>query len=254
MKYKVNAQGIESLNSLQNSLKGSLQELAGYGLALQQEIDSNEQGAGPHHAEIQALVLEISDITVKISEPIEEICESLNDLAESYEEIIDHKLGHAAVNTFAAVGAVSQSSGSGSSASGYSVGQLQEILDSQGLGEQYTMMDPADIDMSTALGMDSDSFWNHHGNSKERYGDLMGKIGKFYDAMAKGEKISDMKAFDYPDRDIQTVANIFFTKGNDITVEQEPDGKIYFDGDGRHRIALAKELGILIPVRITNRK
>lgn len=122
MKYKVNQEGIEALNGLQKELKNQLDVLAQCAMTLQSQIDSNQQGAGPHYDDIQSMVYQIADVSGSLEEPIEEVCESLGDLAESYQDIIDKKLGAAAfgaagsaVGAGSAFGGGSFSGGAGSS-------------------------------------------------------------------------------------------------------------------------------------------
>ena len=128
---------------------------------------------------------------------------------------------------------------------------LKKLLQQQNLGPEYMVMDPHDIDMTYALGMDPQYFWNHHGNTKEDYAELMEKLDKVYDAMASGMKVDDMMSWQNKDRELRDTAYAFFAPERAITVERWDDGKIHFAGDGRHRIMMAQELNMPIPVRMT---
>ena len=92
MKYKVNQEGIEALNTCSQILKQSVEKLGELSQALKGELSSNQEGAGPHYEDIEAMADEISSSASKIEEPVNEVCEALSDLAESYQDIIDRKL------------------------------------------------------------------------------------------------------------------------------------------------------------------
>lgn len=100
------------------------------------------------------------------------------------------------------------------------------------------------IDTSTAMGMDSPNFWNHHGNSKESYMALAEKLpevqkefnsGKSYDEIHSNPELRDcVSAYYAPDKMIQA---------------QQAGGKYEFIDDGRHRLEAARELGCDVPVQ-----
>lgn len=129
--------------------------------------------------------------------------------------------------------------------------RLKKLLQEQNLGSEYMMIDPNDIDMTYAPGMDPKYFWDHHGNTKQDYAELMGKLDKVYDAMASGRKVDELMSWSNPDKELRDTTYSFFSKERAVTVERWEDGKIHFAGDGRHRIMMAQELNMLIPVRMT---
>ena len=129
--------------------------------------------------------------------------------------------------------------------------RLSILLSKQNLGSEYMMMDAKDIDMEFAPGMDRKDFWNHHGNTKEDYVKLMGRLNKVYDALASGKTVDELMSFQNQDRELRDTTYSFFSKERAVTVERLEDGKIHFAGDGRHRIMMAQELGMAIPVRMT---
>ena len=100
------------------------------------------------------------------------------------------------------------------------------------------------IDTSTAMGMDSPNFWNHHGNSKESYMALAEKLpevqkefnsGKSYDEIHSNPELRDcVSAYYAPDKMIQA---------------QQAGSKYEFIDDGRHRLEAARELGCDVPVQ-----
>lgn len=90
-----------------------------------------------------------------------------------------------------------------------------------------------------------EEFWNHHGNTKEMYQELASKVPDVQTALDSGRSLDDLRQ----DPDLGACASQFFTDANMIRVYKY-GGKYIFDGDGRHRVAAAQELGILIPVKI----
>ncbi|MBR3436893.1 MAG: hypothetical protein IKG97_03975 [Lachnospiraceae bacterium] len=116
------------------------------------------------------------------------------------------------------------------------------------LGNGYVLVDPDSIDMSDAMGMDDPNFWNHHANNQQDYYELVQNWGKVNDAMENGESLEAIRSSDYPDEGMRKAANSFFND-NTITVTPNEQGGYRFDGDGRHRVQAAKDLGIDIPVR-----
>ena len=128
--------------------------------------------------------------------------------------------------------------------------RLNELL-RQNLGSEYMILDPNEIDMSDALGMDNAGFWNHHANTKDDYNELMGKLNRVYEELESGKSLDELMSWENPDNETRDAANKFFTENNAVTVERSEDGIIHFGGDGRHRIMMAQELDMPIPVRMT---
>ena len=110
------------------------------------------------------------------------------------------------------------------------------------------MVNASDIDMTYAQGMDSDQFWNHHGNTKEDYMRIAEGIPDVQQALDSGKSLDEIKQ----DPDLKDTAHAYFDPENMIKVEQQADGSYSFADDGRHRIAAAQELGYEIPVQVTN--
>ena len=116
------------------------------------------------------------------------------------------------------------------------------------LSDNRVMVNASDIDMTYARGMDSDQFWNHHGNTKEDYMQIAEKIPDVQQALDDGKSLDEIKQ----DPELKDAALAYFDSENMIKVEQQPDGSYSFVDDGRHRIAAAQELGYDIPVEVTN--
>ena len=116
------------------------------------------------------------------------------------------------------------------------------------LPDNCVMVSASDIDMAYAQGMDSDQFWNHHGNTKEDYMRMAERIPDVQQALDSGKSLDEIKQ----DPELKDTAHAYFAPENMIKVEQQADGSYSFADDGRHRIAAAQELGYEIPVEVTN--
>ena len=117
-----------------------------------------------------------------------------------------------------------------------------------GLPDNCVVVNASDIDMTYAQGMDSDQFWNHHGNTKEDYMHVAEKIPDVQQALDSGKSLDEIKQ----DPELAGTARAYFDPENMIKVEQQSDGSYSFTDDGRHRIAAAQEYGYQIPVEVTN--
>ena len=116
------------------------------------------------------------------------------------------------------------------------------------LPDNCVMVNASDIDMTYAQGMDSDQFWNHHGNTKEDYMRIAEGIPDVQQALDSGKSLDEIKQ----DPDLKDTAHAYFDPENMVKVEQQADGSYSFADDGRHRIAAAQELGYDIPVQVNN--
>lgn len=116
------------------------------------------------------------------------------------------------------------------------------------LPDNCVMVNASDIDMTYAQGMDSDQFWNHHGNTKEDYMRMAERIPDVQQALDSGKSLDEIKQ----DPELKDAAHAYFDPENMIKVEQQADGSYSFADDGRHRIAAAQEMGYEIPVEVTN--
>ncbi len=116
------------------------------------------------------------------------------------------------------------------------------------LPDNCVIVNASDIDMTYAQGMDSDQFWNHHGNTKEDYMRVAEKIPDVQQALDSGKSLDEIKQ----DPELRDTVRAYYDPDNMIKVEQQPDGSYSFNDDGRHRIAAAQEYGYQIPVEVTN--
>ena len=116
------------------------------------------------------------------------------------------------------------------------------------LSDNCVMVNASDIDMTYAQGMDSEQFWNHHGNTKEDYMRMAERIPDVQQALDSGKSLDEIKQ----DPELKDTVHAYFDPENMIEVEQQADGSYSFTDDGRHRIAAAQEFGYEIPVEVTN--
>ena len=116
------------------------------------------------------------------------------------------------------------------------------------LPDNCVMVNASDIDMTYAQGMDSEQFWNHHGNTKEDYMRVAERIPDVQQALNSGKSLDEIKQ----DPELKDTAHAYFDPENMIKVEQQADGSYSFADDGRHRIAAAQEMGYEIPVEVAN--
>lgn len=92
---------------------------------------------------------------------------------------------------------------------------------------------------------DPSVFWGMHASSKEFFIETASHIPAVKAALDSGRSLSDIKN----DPSLGTCASIYFDPENIPRVEKNR-GFYTFDGDGRHRILAARELGYDIPVRV----
>lgn len=91
----------------------------------------------------------------------------------------------------------------------------------------------------------SDEFWNHHGNNKDFYYDMASKIPEVQERLDSGESLDSIKQ----NPDLRACASGYFEESNLPRVSKYKDTYIS-EGDGRHRILAAQDLGMDIKVRV----
>lgn len=89
------------------------------------------------------------------------------------------------------------------------------------------------------------NFWGMHASNKGFFIDTASHIPEVQSALQEGRTIEELKS----DPTLGTCASIYFDQKNIPRVEKG-GGYYAFQGDGRHRILAARELGFDIPVRI----
>ena len=88
MKYAVNEEGIEAMNTMASAIKESVEELEGYTTTVQSAADEYEDTLGPHKASLDEALSEITESVKQAADPANSVAEKLTEVAEAYEEII----------------------------------------------------------------------------------------------------------------------------------------------------------------------
>lgn len=91
-----------------------------------------------------------------------------------------------------------------------------------------------------------DDFWKHHGGSKARFTELALKVGTVRTMIEEGMNLEQIKQ----DSNLTACVEQYFSLDRAVRVYQYGD-KYIFGGDGRHRVRIAQELGLDIPVIIS---
>ena len=78
------------------------------------------------------------------------------------------------------------------------------------LPDNCVMVNASDIDMTYAQGMDSDQFWNHHGNTKEDYMRIAEGIPDVQQVLDSGKSLDEIKQ----DPDLKDTAHAYFDPEN----------------------------------------
>jgi hypothetical protein len=93
--------------------------------------------------------------------------------------------------------------------------------------------------------VNKDDFWTHHGETKERFAELASKVETVKNLMDQGIGLEHIKQ----NPDLTACVEQYFSSNRAVRVYQYGD-KYIFGGDGRHRVRIAQEMGINIPVLI----
>ena len=114
-------------------------------------------------------------------------------------------------------------------------------------GEYVSWVNPKDIIgiFSENESIVPEKFWSHHGESKERYYELVLNVSKVTYELNQGMTLEQLKE---SGRYIPCIEQ-YFTQDKMIRVYKYGD-KYIFDGDGRHRVRIAQEMGINIPIKV----
>ena len=93
--------------------------------------------------------------------------------------------------------------------------------------------------------VDSDNFWNHHGNTKEDYMELASHLPEIQERMANGESLDSIRSNPH----LSNTVDAYYADDKMMKVVKYEDG-YQFQDDGRHRMMAAKELGYDVPVKV----
>lgn len=114
MEYAVNEEGILALRALSGRLNEGVSAVSGAADALENALDSNRLGLGPHAGSISLLISEVRQESRGACGPVSELSAKVLDLANEYQEFVDtNRFGGAGSAAGAGVGAGAASAGSG---------------------------------------------------------------------------------------------------------------------------------------------
>jgi len=288
MKYAINEQGVNALKSLQSHILGSVRDLFVAIKTLQGEYEGNQAALGPHVHSISKVLEKIYSETAVASESVISLSDGVGALADKYQAIIDDDpFGGSAGNSLSSsvlsgfAGAVNTTSseqpsmdiGSVEMFNGLAVSPIgngdffiqgnnheafmdfwnnSENYEYERLGSPlYETIDPSDIE-GVRLGESEqhkpEVFWGMHANSKESWEEYAYSINKAQEMHKAGVPIDTILA----DPNIGYAANVHFNGGGQgfpVVIKHE-SGLYEFEGNGRHRIIIARENGYRIPVKV----
>lgn len=88
MKYAVNEEGVQAMNTMASAITEATEELQSLTSRIRATADGYEGTLGPHKASLDSALSDIEQSLKQAAEPAENVADKLMDVAEAYEEII----------------------------------------------------------------------------------------------------------------------------------------------------------------------
>ena len=277
MRYFVNEEGVAALKKLQTQILGSVRDSFSAIKTLQGEYEGNQAALGPHVHSIGRVLEKIYVETASTSESVVSLSDGIGALAVKYQSIIDDDPFGSGAGSGASSGSSGGSSGAtsfgGGSFSGNPVSPVgngdyfvqgnnheafMDVWKNSGDYEyeslenpSYETIDPADIE-GVRVGESEynkpEAFWGMHASSKEKWESYASNVKRAQEMYEAGVPIDTILS----DPTIGEAAGVHFQGGGQgfPTVIKNEAGFYEFEGNGRHRIIIAREGGYKIPVRV----
>ncbi len=276
----VNEQGVNAFRIEARSLQFSVNEIISLTKRLQTISDQYMGTLGPHKESLDGALEQIMFHISQVSNAVNQVAELLEEIADAYNDVItnnrfteNHVVGGSSNRGGISGGneASAVSTGDASTFDGMATGKLQngdslikgdnyekfisdyyrsEESSYESLSDSYVteIVAPSQIEgihLGDTEVQDPNVFWGMHSSSKDFFIETASQIPAVKEALARGQSLDEIKQ----DPILGTCATLYFDPRNMPRVEKN-NGYYSFEGDGRHRIIAARELGFDIPVRV----
>lgn len=264
-KYAISQEGADAMIQLSANITSASDGIKQSTTALKNQIMQYMDDLGVYGLDIWAMTMQIDGIM----EDKQESLTKLSDMAKSKADVIMSLIN--ATNGGGSGMTNGETSTSLTKQEGYELGEMQngmKVIKGENYDQYYqnyydydsftfeSLRDSVVVDtvrpsqiegvhLGDSEANDSGTFWNMHASSKDFFMETASHIPEVRTALNDGRSLEDLKS----DPVLGRCASIYFDPENIPRVERW-DGYYTFDGDGRHRILAARELGYDIPVRV----
>lgn len=263
-KYAISQEGADAMMQLSTNIISASNGIKQATTTLKNQILQYMDELGVYGLDIWAMTLQIDGIM----EDKQESLENLSEIAKSKAEVILSLIGGSSNGNALSDNATINSNDNSHE---YEFGEMQngmKVIKGENYAQYYrdyydydsftheSLSDKMVVDTvrpSQIEGVhlgdseinDPNTFWSMHNSSKDFFIETASHIPEVRSALENGTPIDKLKS----DPVLGKCASIYFDQANLPRVEKY-EGYYAFDGDGRHRILAARELGYDIPVRV----
>ena len=257
-RYPISQEGADALRKLAKSLSTCSFDVFQSGAELQRTLEelSGNEGLGAYGERISALGEETVAIMNRSRFDVNQLSARLLETATRVEEVLNRKLGAQVLGGMNPPGPTAEEAGPahvGDDVYAEWSGAVQngtlrfDDLRSDGKAPMVTV-DAGDI-CGALSGTDQSGsvFWRQHDpRGRDAYRELALHLAEVQQRVAAGETLEELKN----DPGLRACIEQYYDHPVEV---YEYGGKYIADHGGRHRIAIAQELGISIPVAISRR-